>query len=159
MSLTDIRAEVSLSGVRDMLKRLSKLDIRRAFQDLRGPAVFDQRHHWRMDEAPFGRWPSLAPSTLERRTRPRGRDRRGRKQRWPTKLLGKFPTAMQSLASTRSLVVRSRVKRFSMIHQAGGRAGHGSLIPSRQYMWISNWLRADVKRIFLLALKRAAEAG
>ncbi len=154
--LTNIHATVRIGGVRDLLSRLSRVDIRRVFEDLRGPAVFDQRHHWRKDEAPFGRWPGLAASTLERRSRPRGRDKRGRNRSWPKKLLGRFPTAVQSIASAKSLVVRSRVKRFDWIHQAGGRAGHGARIPSRQYMWISNYLREDARRLFQRALQKAA---
>ncbi len=154
--LTNIHATVHIGGVRDLLSRLSRVEIRRVFEDLRGPAVFDQRHHWRKDEAPFGRWPGLATSTLERRTRRRGRDKRGRNQSWPKKLLGRFPTAVQSIASAKSLVVRSRVKKFSFIHQAGGRAGHGARIPSRQYMWISSYLREDARRLFQRALQKAA---
>jgi hypothetical protein len=142
-----------------MFDRLRKVDIKDAFLELRGPAVFDQRHHWRKDEAPDGRWPGLAASTLERRTRKRGRAKNGRQQSWPRKLLGRFPTAMQSIATTRSLIVRSRVKRFSMVHQEGGRAGHGARIPRRQYMWISDWLRAQAVERFKKALVLAARRG
>jgi hypothetical protein len=156
VSLADVHATVRIGSVRDLFTRLARIDVRRVFEDLRGPAVFDQRHHWRKDEAPFGRWPGLAASTLERRSRPRGRDKRGRNRSWPKKLLGRFPTAVQSIASARSLVVRSRVKRFSWIHQAGGRAGHGARIPSRQYMWISSFLREDARRLFQKALQKAA---
>lgn len=156
MILTNVHATVRIGGVRDLLSRLSRVDIRRVFEDLRGPAVFDQRHHWRKEESPVGRWPGLAASTLERRTRRRGRDKRGRNQSWPKKLLGRFPTAVQSIASARSLVVRSRVKKFSWIHQAGGRAGHGARIPGRQYMWISSHLREDARRLFQRALQKAA---
>lgn len=156
MRLADVNATVRIGGVRDLFTRLARIDVRRVFEDLRGPAVFDQRNHWRKDEAPFGRWPGLAASTLERRSRKRGRDKRGRNRSWPTKLLGRFPTAVQSIASARSLVVRSRVKRFSWIHQAGGRAGHGARIPSRQYMWISSYLKEDARRLFHRALQKAA---
>lgn len=154
--LTDVYATVRIGGVRNMLTRLSRVDIRRVFRDLRGPAVFDQRDHWKNDESPVGHWPGLAASTLERRTRRRGRDKRGRNRSWPRKLLGRFPTAVQSIASSTSLVVRSRVKKFSWIHQAGGIAGHGARIPSRQYMWISSYLREEARRLFQRALQNAA---
>jgi len=121
--------------------------------------VFDQRHHWRKDEAPWGHWPGLAASTLERRTRRRGRDKKGRNRSWPKKLLGRFPTAVKSIASAKSLIVESRVKRFSMIHQQGGRAGHGARIPSRQYMWISEWLLQQAQKAFTKALQKAASSG
>lgn len=152
----DVRAVVHLGSVRNLFARLSRVNIRKTFNDLKGPATFDQRHHWNKVEAPWGRWPGLAPSTLERRTRKRGRDKKGRNRSWPTRLLGKFPTALKKTASTRSLVVESRVKRFSMIHQTGGRAGHGARIPSRQYLWISAWLLQQAEKAFIKALQKAA---
>lgn len=153
----DVRAVVYLGSVRSMFARLSRLDVKRTFNELKGPAVFDQRHHWNKIEAPWGKWPGLAPSTLERRTRKRGRDKKGRNRSWPTRLLGRFPTAVKSTASGKSLVVESRVKRFSMIHQEGGIAGHGAHIPSRQYLWISEWLIRQAEKAFLKALKKAAQ--
>lgn len=153
----DVRAVVYLGSVRNMFARLSRIDVKKTFSDLKGPAVFDQRHHWNKIEAPWGKWPGLAASTLERRTRPRGIDRRrGKRQSWPKRLLGRFPTAVKSIASGKSLVVESRVKRFSMIHQVGGVAGHGAHIPSRQYMWISQWLLQQAEKAFIKALQRAA---
>jgi phage gpG-like protein len=152
----DVHAVVYLGSVRSLFVRLSRLDVKKTFNNLKGPAVFDQRHHWRTDEAPWGNWPGLAPSTLERRTRKRGRDKKGRNRSWPKKLLGRFPTAVKSTASGKSLVVESRVKRFSMIHNRGGIAGHGARIPSRQYMWISPWRLQQVEKHFTKALQKAA---
>lgn len=152
----DVHAVVHLGGVRGLFTRLSRVDVKRTFNDLRGPAVFDQRHHWNKIEAPWGKWPGLAASTLARRTRKRGRDKKGRNRSWPKRLLGRFPTAVKSIASGKSLVVESRVKRFSMIHQAGGVAGHGAHIPSRQFMWISGWLLQQAQKAFVKALQKAA---
>lgn len=153
----EVRAVVYLGSVRSLFVRLSRVDIRRTFNDLKGPATFDQRHHWRKDEAPWGHWPALAPSTIARRMRPRGKDKKGRNRSWPKKLLGRFPTAIKKTASARSLVVESRVKRFSMIHQKGGIAGHGARIPSRQYLWISDWLLRQAEKAFVKALQKAAQ--
>lgn len=155
--MVDVRAVVYLGSVRNLFARLSRIDIKKTFNNLKGPAVFDQRHHWNKVEAPWGKWPGLAPSTLERRTRPRGINRRtGKRQSWPKRLLGRFPTAVKSIASGKSLVVESRVKRFSMIHQKGGIAGHGARIPSRQYLWISEWLLQQAEKAFIKALRKAA---
>lgn len=159
MRLTDIRAVVRFGSVINMFDRLRKIDMKETFLELRGPARFDQRHHWRKDEAPDGHWPGLARSTLERRKRPRGRGKDGRNRSWPKKLLGRFPNALQSIASSKSLIVRSRVKRFSMIHQEGGRAGHGARIPRRQYLWISHWLVMQARKAFEKALVLAARRG
>lgn len=153
----DVRAVVYLGGVRKLFAQLSRIDIKKTFNNLKGPAVFDQRHHWNKIEAPWGKWPGLAASTRERRTRPRGINRKtGKRQSWPKRLLGRFPTAVKSIASGKSLIVESRVKRFSMIHQAGGVAGHGARIPSRQYMWISHWLLQQAEKAFRKALQTAA---
>lgn len=152
----NVRAVVYLGSVQNLFARLSRFDVKKTFNNLKGPAVFDQRHHWRKDEAPWGHWPGLAASTLERRTRKRGRDKKGRNRSWPKKLLGRFPTAVKSIASAKSLIVESRVKRFSMIHQQGGIAGHGARIPSRQYMWISDWLLQQAEKAFVKALQQTA---
>jgi phage gpG-like protein len=153
----NVRAVVYLGSVRNMFAQLSRISIKKTFDHLKGPAVFDQRHHWNKIEAPWGKWPGLAVSTLERRTRPRGINRKtGKRQNWPKRLLGRFPTAVKSIASGRSLIVESRVKRFSMIHQKGGIAGHGAHIPSRQYMWISSWLLQQAEKAFIKALQKAA---
>ncbi|HEX6022552.1 MAG TPA: hypothetical protein VFZ00_11195 [Solirubrobacter sp.] len=152
----DVRAVVYLGSVRNLFRRLSRPDIKKTFNGLKGTAVFDQRHHWNKIEAPWGQWPGLAASTLERRTRRRGRDKKGRNRSWPTRLLGRFPTAVKSVASGKSLVVESRVNRFSMIHQKGGVAGHGARIPSRQYLWISPWLLQQVAKAFAKAMQKAA---
>jgi phage gpG-like protein len=159
MALLDVKATVRLSGVYDLLGRLARIDTRKVFTELKGPATFDLRHHWRKDEAPQGHWPGLAASTLARRTRRRGRDKNGKNRNWPKKLLGRFPTAIQHIVSKHSLVVRSRVKRFSMIHQAGGVAGHGARIPSRQYMWISKFLGEQARKAFVRALQAVANRG
>ena len=151
---------VNIRQVIRAFDRIAKLDVKKTFRDLIGPTRFDQRHHWRKDEAPDGHWPGLAPSTLERRSRPRGINRKtGRRQSWPKKLLGRFPTALQAIPSSKSLIMRSRVKRFSMIHQQGGTAGHGARIPRRQYLWVSDWLKGQLKIYFERALAKAANRG
>lgn len=154
--LSDVRFTVRIGSIRDLFTRLSRVDLKESFKELRGPARFDQRHHWRKDEAPDGHWPGLAASTLERRTRPRGRGKDGRNRSWPKKLLGRFPTSLQMIPSAKSLIVRSRVKRFSLVHQRGGTAGHGARIPRRQYLWISFFLKMQAKKEFEKALLRAA---
>lgn len=155
--MVDVRAVVYLGSVRNLFARLSRLQVKKTFNELKGPAVFDQRHHWNKIEAPWGKWPPLAPSTLERRTRKRGRDKKGRNRSWPKRLLGRFPTAVKSIASGKSLVVESRVKRFSMTHQKGDVVGHGAHVPSRQYMWISEWLLRQAEKAFIKALQKAAQ--
>lgn len=155
MPIRGLNVEVNIKTIYGAFDQIKRLDIRKVFRDLRGPVRFDQRHHWRKQEAPNRHWPGLATSTLERRKRPRGIDRkRGRRQSWPKELLGRFPTALLMIANARELIARSRVKRFSMIHQEGGIAGHGANIPSRQYLWISPFLISQIRTYFEKALQR-----
>jgi phage gpG-like protein len=143
-----VAAKVNIAGVVAAFGRMSTSDYTKVFREARKPARHDQADHAKREQAPTGRWPGLAPSTLERRTRARGRSKSGRNRNWPTKLLGRFPGSLRMMASSKHLIVRSRVKRFSWIHQAGGVAGHGARIPARQYLWISTRLKKDVTALF-----------
>lgn len=155
----DLRATVRYGSVKLLFANLRNVDLKKTFSDLRGPARFDQRHHWRKEEAPEGHWPGLAASTRARRQFRRGRDKSGRNRKWSRKLMGRFPNSLQSIVSAHSLVIRSRVKRFSMVHQKGGRVGRGARLPARQYLWISDWLRYRAAQLFNQALARAAAKG
>lgn len=152
----DLRATVRYGSVKLLFTNIANVDMRKTFSDIRGPARFDQRHHWRKEESPSGHWPGLAASTRERRTRRRGRDKRGRNLKWSRKLMGRFPNSLQSIVSSSSLIIRSRAKKFSQVHQRGGRTGHGARLPARQYLWISDWLRHRSAQLFQQALVRAA---
>lgn len=146
--LIGVYATLNTGSLRRMFARLNSLDIKAVFKDLVGPTRFDQRHHWRKEESPDQHWPGLAASTLARRTRARGRDKNGKNRSWPTKLMGRFPTALKLTPSVRSLVVLSRVKRFSYVHQNGGRVGHGARLPRRQFLWFSSFLLAQARKAF-----------
>ena len=154
--MIDIKATVNVRGVMAMLGRIEKIDVRKTFRRVEPSARYDQQHHDRATRAPDGPWPHLAASTLERRTRPRGRDKKGRQRSWPTKLLGRMPKSLQSIVKSRALTVLSRVKKFSMVHQAGATVGHGAWIPRRQFLWISPWLLERTRVEFQRALARAA---
>lgn len=158
MNFVGANVVVEIRSIVRAFEKVKHLDVKKVFQDMRGVVRFDQRHHWRKEEAPSRHWPGLAASTLERRKRPRGFNRKtGKRMSWPKKLLGRFPTALQMITNSRELIARSRVKRFSMIHQIGGVAGHGAVIPSRQYLWISPWLRDQTRRYFEKHLAKLAE--
>lgn len=153
--MIDVAVNVRIDGAMASLQRIARLDTRRVFMTLRAPARQDQRDHDKKESAPGGHWPGLAASTLARRTRKRGRNKAGKQQSWPQKLLGRLPRALQAIVSTRSLIVRSRGRSWVIVHQAGGFAGHGARIPQRQYLWISKWLRGEVRTAFLRAMSGA----
>jgi hypothetical protein len=148
----DVKVVVKIGGVRDMFSRLAAVKVREVFKELRKPALIDQRQHDQAARGPDGRWPPLAASTLARRAR-MTKTKSGRKRK-PNKLLGRLPKAMQSIVNTRSLIVRSRVK-WSLAHQRGARVGNGAILPRRQFMWISDWLRRHAKEAFVRALVAA----
>lgn len=155
MPIRGLNVEVNIKTIYGAFDQIRRLDIRKVFSDLRGPVRFDQRHHWRKQEAPNRHWAGLAHSTIERRKRPRGIDRkRGRRQSWPKQLLGRFPLAIQLIANTRELIARSRVKRFSRTHQEGDTVGHGAYVQSRQYLWISPFLIGQIRTYFEKALAK-----
>lgn len=150
-----VTATVKMDGVYAALRRLRRLELIETYRALRGPARWDQRDHDNNRVAPDGKWPALAPSTVARRKNKRGRDKNGRRRSWPTKLLGRLPTALESVANQHALIVRSRVRPWVIVHQAGGWAGHGARIPRRQFLWISRWLKGKVKDAFQAALLKA----
>lgn len=167
--MIDVECTVRVDGIVAALHRLAKLDRTRVFKELRGPARFDQNHHDRTAEGPDGRWPALAASTLARNKWIRSRKGTKAKARLPgsrrrrpksRKLLGRLPRALESIVSAHSLAIRSRVRRgLGLVHQAGGRAGRGSRIPRRQYLWISDWLKEKARVAFQDALLRSWRAS
>lgn len=150
-----VRATIRVGGLMDTFRRLARPDLIKAYKEMQGPARHDQRDHDNKDRAPDGPWPGLAASTVARRARMARSKRRRRK---PHKLLGRLPRAMQNIVSSRSLIVRSRVK-WSMAHQKGAIVGRGARLPRRQFMWISDWLRGQARQILEQAMMRVFRRG
>lgn len=139
-----ITATVRVSGVLAALARLRKTDVRAALKKLRKPMHRDQRDHRDKQRGPNGPWRALAPSTLERYAR-EGRRRNRR-------ILGKLPNPRITTVTAERLTMKSRVK-WSLAHQDGPtRVGRGSILPQRQFLWISRALRAEAKREFKRAM-------
>lgn len=155
--LLAVQATIDLRSWKRWFTGIARVDTRKVFNDLRGFVRFDQRHHWNKEEGPDQHWPGLAPSTLERRTRKRGRDKSGRNRSWPKKLMGRFPTALQLKPSAKQMLVLSRVRKFSWVHQHGGAIGNGAHLPRRQFLWISDWLLDQSRKAFEKAMLAAAQ--
>jgi len=169
-AIPDIKATIYVGDVMKMFRRLGKLNIRKIFTELRGPARFDQRAHDRKEEAPSGHWPPLAASTIARnrynRTgvgkRGRGKGKRKVVQKawtrpYARKLLGRMPSALRVNVSMRALVIRSRGRAgLGMSHQGGAVVGHGARVPRRQFLWISPWLGEQARKAFEKAMFKAA---
>lgn len=152
-----IYVEVDIRQVVGAFEKLKRIDTKKILLEVRGPVRWDQGRHYRDEASPDMKWPRLAASTIERRRRPRGINRRtGKRLSWPKRLMGRFPTALQTKVSTYELVVLSRVKRFSLAHQQGATVGRGSRLPRRQFLWVSPWLLGEIKKRFEEALNKTA---
>ncbi len=145
-----VKATIRIGGIMDTFRRLSRPDLKQTFKEMQGPARFDQRDHDNKELAPDGSWPALHPSTVARRARMAKSKRRRAK---PRKLLGRLPKAMQNIVSAKSLIVRSRVK-WSLAHQKGAIVGRGSRLPRRQFMWISDWLKGQARKLLEQTMMR-----
>lgn len=138
-------------------------DLTPVWSALRSPMRADQRDHARAQSGPEGRWPRRAKATEDRaRSHARGTRRRMRNAKRKakfhdkprrrfraTKLLGSMPNRtvkVQGLPASSGLVAWSMVP-WSGAHQNGGRVGRGSLLPQRQFLWISNSFLEQAARI------------
>ena len=121
-----IEARVDLSEAHRALIKLRSPDLRPAFKDARKPLRDDIRDHRRRREGPNGKWPARSAAT---------RTRSGSRKR-SRPMLGKLPTALQTLVDPRRIAMVSRVA-WSNIPQTGGIAGNGARIPAREFLWAS----------------------
>jgi phage gpG-like protein len=107
------------------------------FHKLRRPLLDDQREHALRAEGPDGPWPGW------RKYRGRWQSTGSRKR--SRRPLGKLPKATQTRHTTRSVYVRS-VVRWAAVHQEGGTAGKGAVMPARPFLWVSETLRESAAR-------------
>jgi hypothetical protein len=140
----DIRGSVNVNGVLAALARMRNTDVRGALRKLRKPMHRDQRDHRDKQRGPRGPWAPLASTTLQRYARAGIRRNR--------RILGKLPNPRKTVVSASALVMSSLVK-WSLAHQDGPtRVGHGSVLPQRQFLWISRELIREARREFLRAM-------
>jgi phage gpG-like protein len=146
----DVDAYVNLRDVENGLRRmqLAGKDLRPLFRRVQGDLRADQKQHAKEEKGPDGKWPSLDPDTLAKRTRQgQGRPHRGkwkRRRRSFGRMLGKLPRAFAITYSESWIAATSRVK-WSGAH-SGGIVGHGSHLPDRTFLWASSGLLAIVSR-------------
>lgn len=139
-----IRATVNVGLVMAAFARLRRTDVRSALKRLRKPMHKDQVDHRDKQRGPRGPWAPLASTTLERYARAGIRRNR--------RILARLPNPRVTTITANSLIMRSRVK-WSMAHQDGPtRVGRGSILPQRQFLWISRELRREARREFRRAM-------
>ncbi len=134
------------TGFFSKLRAFSK-DLRPAFREMREPIMTDQKAHRSRQEGPGGRWPALAASTLFRYAQ---RKRSGKKP--PARLLGRLTGSNEVKIERLRMTVTSKAS-WSGVHQHGGRAGR-SLIPQRQYLWLSAAALIYARKRMLRAAKK-----
>jgi len=145
----DLDVTIDVTGINDAFAALMRHDFPRTFAKLRKPLHEDQRAHAHAESGPQMKWRPLAKSTVEHyaRTGRGGANRR---------LLAKLPSARRTLVNARKLVMYSPI-RWAAAHQDGpARTGRGgrSLIPQRQYLWISKEFMKLAGQSFADALYR-----
>lgn len=110
-------------GFEDM-KRAAR-SLKPVFQRLVPDMRRDQESHFADQKGSESAWPPRADSTRKRRKKSA---RRG--------LLGKLKTAFR-VEFSRDEIAAFEIVAWSGIHQEGGTAGHGAVIPQREHMYMS----------------------
>lgn len=139
-----IEARVNLSLVDRVLNGLRSPDLRPAWKEARKPLRADIRDHRRKQEGPDGTWAPRAAAT-------RTRSKSGRRAR---PMLGKLPTALQTLSDRNRVAMKSRVA-WSDVHQTGGTVGRGSKLPPRPFLYASEKALEIIADLVVKYLARA----
>jgi phage gpG-like protein len=137
------------------LMRARASDLSLVFRDLREYLKDEIARHFKEAEGPSGAWAPRAASTEARarfemlnapKRRGKGRAaavgpmlrlRRSAKDR--TRLLGRFRAVGAYLIKTTSTSLTMYPRGpWAAVHQYGGTVGHGSHIPARPFLWVSD---------------------
>lgn len=106
------------------------------FREIAPLARADQRDHARRQEGPEGRWSGRDPAT--------GGGKRSRRR-----VLGRLPGAIKVQVHQDAVEITSRVD-WSNIHQEGGQAGNGAIMPERPFLWWSEAFLQDAEEAAVL---------
>lgn len=149
--MIEVDAFVRLRDVENGLRRmqLAGKDLRPLFRRVQTDMRTDQKEHAKEERGPDGKWPSLDPDTLAKRSKQgAGRRHRGKKKRRRRafgRILGRLPRAFAITYSRSWIRATSRVK-WSGAHQGGALVGKGSRLPKRTFLWASSGLLQIVAR-------------
>ena len=149
-------------GFRAMQARA--IDPRNLFKRQRPLLKDDQKEHFENLEGTTSQWPPRASSSI-RRARgnkkksftKRGRLRKAAKRRLRNQL-GRLKTFWKFRVTPQFLEIASGAQ-WAGIHQAGGVAGHGSRIPQREFVWISDDILRQFQDDYLNELIKAWEGS
>ena len=137
-----ISASVNIAPIISKFDRMRKTDRRRVFAAARRPMREDIRDHAKTQSGPTGgKWPGRAASTQSRRGNRR-------------KLLGRLPAAYAITIGADFIRALWRV-RWSGVVARGGRVGHGSRLPARDFAYASRKLRRTLRDMLKAAVLAA----
>ena len=144
------------------------IKLRPVWRKVRTPLRKDQREHMKDQEDSKGaKWRPLASSTRDRRLSKGGRagkfTKRGKLKKKAQRSLArvlskKLVSGAKIKVTNRSIAIRSKVP-WAGIHQEGGRAGRGSMIPARQFMYISDRLATETATAIAKHIAKAFNKG
>lgn len=98
------------------------------FSELKKPLKLDQKAHAKEKRGPSAMWAPRAASTMARMRQGSHRAH---------KLMGRLPSATRYASSATSVSGTSKAL-WSGVHMDGGTVGHGSRLPARPFLWISD---------------------
>jgi phage gpG-like protein len=116
-----------------------------AFHALRKPLKLDQKAHAKEKRGPSAMWAPRAASTMARLRQGSHRAR---------KLMGRLPSATRYTSDATSVSGTSKAL-WSGSHQDGDTVGHGSRLPARPFLWISDDMLTVAENTLGSALVRA----
>jgi phage gpG-like protein len=150
----------------DSMARAAK-DLRPVWREISPTFRKAQGRHVDEQAGPDGtKWPGLAQSTVERRLRTggvaRNFTRKGAIRKPVQRKLGKvlskkLTAALLNERSPSHFALASRAP-WSFIHQGGGRAGRGAMIPARPFIYVDNVVINHLKFALYKHLHRAWSA-
>lgn len=129
-----------MNDVFNGLKQLEQVtrDLSPLYRALKKPLKNDQTNHQRTRTGPDGAWaPRSASTTARGRSARKGAKGKVVRKRIAGNLLGKLPRAVKYEATGNFVRGTSRVA-WGLVHQEGGKAGRGSVIPARPFLWMSD---------------------
>ena len=143
--MADLRVELDLREIDEGLREMSKagFDPKALFKRQRPLLRSEQKKHFEDRAGPSGAWAPRAQSSIrkvlgnkKRGFTKKGTVRKGARRRLRNQL-GRLKTAWRMRQRKGGLSIESKAP-WADIHQVGGTAGHGSAIPARPFVFLSD---------------------
>lgn len=144
------------------------IDTRKVWRKVKTPLRKDQAEHIKDQKDSDGAtWKPLAVGTRDKRLSKGGKagkfTKRGKLKKSAERKLGRvlsrrLVSGAKVRITRRSISIRSKV-RWAGIHQHGGRAGRGAMIPKREFMYVSEELQIKATALLAIHIAEAFNTG